>query len=83
MNLMELLKNIDYSGKISDIDINAITHDSRKVKKGSLFIALKGEKNDGYQYINDAVKNGASAILANSRPVYIDSNIPIVNVPIT
>ena len=81
MNLMELLKNIDYSGKISDVDINAITHDSRKVKKGSLFIALKGEKNDGYQYINDAVKNGASAILANSRPVYIDSNIPIVNVP--
>ena len=80
MNLLKLLNNIDYSGKISDIDISAITHDSRKVKKGSLFIALKGENNDGYQYINDAIKNGASAILANSRPVDISNNIPVINV---
>jgi len=80
MKLIELLNNINYSGYASDIDITSITHDSRKVKKGSLFIALKGEKNDGYDYINDAIQNGAAAILANSREVSIDSGIPVVNV---
>ncbi|MBC7756976.1 MAG: UDP-N-acetylmuramoyl-L-alanyl-D-glutamate--2,6-diaminopimelate ligase [Bdellovibrio sp.] len=43
--------------------LKAITADSRKVKAGSLFLAYAGEKQDGRQYINDAIKNGASAVL--------------------
>ncbi len=80
MNLSKLLKNINHSGNLSDVDIKSITHDSRKVKHGSLFIALKGEFEDGYKYINDAIKNGAVAILANSRPVYLKGETPVLNV---
>ena len=80
MNLSKLLKNIDYLGYPTDVNITSITHDSRKVKHGSLFIALKGEFEDGYKYINDAINNGAVAILANSRPVNIKSDTPILNV---
>ena len=43
--------------------IKAITADSRNVQAGSLFLAYVGEKADGRQYIGDAIKNGASAVL--------------------
>ena len=80
MNLIKLLDNINYNGNPSDVNISSIVHDSRKVAEGGLFIALKGEKNDGYNYINQAIHNGAHAILANSREVIVEKNIPIINV---
>ena len=43
--------------------VKAITADSRSVQAGSLFLAYVGEKVDGRQYIDDAIKNGASAVL--------------------
>ncbi|MCL2383455.1 MAG: UDP-N-acetylmuramoyl-L-alanyl-D-glutamate--2,6-diaminopimelate ligase [Oscillospiraceae bacterium] len=46
-----------------DIDIKGITHNSREVKEGYLFIARKGFDSDGHMYIKDAVANGAVAIM--------------------
>ncbi len=43
--------------------VKAITADSRNVQAGSLFLAYVGDKVDGRQYIGDALKNGASAVL--------------------
>ena len=43
--------------------VKAITADSRNVQVGSLFLAYVGDKVDGRQYIGDAVKKGASAVL--------------------
>jgi UDP-N-acetylmuramoyl-L-alanyl-D-glutamate--2,6-diaminopimelate ligase len=43
--------------------VKAITADSRNVQAGSLFLAYVGDKVDGRQYIGDAIKNGASAVL--------------------
>jgi len=80
MNLPDLLNNINYSGNMRNVEISSVAHDSRKVAKGSLFIALKGKRSDGYDYINEAIDNGASAILANSRKVSITKEIPIINV---
>lgn len=40
-----------------------VVTDSRKVKKGDTFIAIKGVDNDGHDYIEDAIKNGASKII--------------------
>ena len=80
MNLLKLLNKVEYWGNPSDVNITSVTHDSRKVKDGSLFIAIKGKMNDGYDYIDEAIKKGASAILANSRKVIINGNVPIVNV---
>ena len=41
-----------------------IKTDSRKVKKGDTFVALKTLNNDGHEYIEDAIKNGATTIVA-------------------
>ncbi|MES2636451.1 MAG: UDP-N-acetylmuramoyl-L-alanyl-D-glutamate--2,6-diaminopimelate ligase [Pseudomonadota bacterium] len=46
--------------------IKSITADSRKAVEGSLFIAYPGDKSDGRDYIADAIKNGASAVLWES-----------------
>lgn len=45
--------------------VTKITIDSRNVPKGSLFVAIKGEKFDGHDFVKDAVKKGASAVLIN------------------
>jgi len=45
-------------------EIRGVTHDSRKVKKGSLFVCLRGVKSDGHDFTADARKRGASAILS-------------------
>ena len=47
MNLNAIIKNINFSGKSDDREILNIAHDSRKVKQGTLFIAISGEINDG------------------------------------
>ena len=46
-------------------EVNEIRSDSRKVKKGDLFIAYKGVKADGHDYIDKAIENGASVIVYN------------------
>ncbi len=43
--------------------IHAVSIDSRKVNPGDLFIALKGERFDGHDFVNQAIEKGAAAIL--------------------
>jgi UDP-N-acetylmuramoyl-L-alanyl-D-glutamate--2,6-diaminopimelate ligase len=45
--------------------INGLTQDSRRVEPGFLFAAIKGEKSDGHDYIDGAIADGATHILAN------------------
>lgn len=49
----------------SDPEIIGITSDSRQVKNGILFVAIKGEGQDGHQYVETALNSGASAVVVN------------------
>ena len=49
------------------LEITGVTADSRRVKKGFLFVALQGVAEDGRDYIPKAVKAGAAAILTDER----------------
>ena len=44
---------------------NSISIDTRSIKKGGVFFALKGDKIDGHEFIEDAFKNGAVAAVVN------------------
>lgn len=69
MKLEALIKDIPkiaVSG-ISNIEIKGIKYDSRQVQKGDLFIAIKGFKTDGHQYIKNALANGAAAIVLEDK----------------
>ncbi len=46
-----------------DIEIKGISSNSKEVKEGELFVAIKGFAVDGHKFINDAIANGASAII--------------------
>ena len=52
--------------------------DSRKVKPGQTFVAIKGHTVDGHNYISDAIKNGAVAIIAEKE---VEVSVPIKIVP--
>jgi UDP-N-acetylmuramoyl-L-alanyl-D-glutamate--2,6-diaminopimelate ligase len=62
----------------ADRDVRAIAYDSRKVKEGSLFVAIPGFHRDGADFVPDAVKNGAVAVVAerNAR-----ATVPVAVVP--
>lgn len=53
--------------KIDGISITGITCDSRKVKKGYAFVAIKGNSLDGNDYINEAINNGAAVIYTENE----------------
>ena len=79
MKLNQILKNINFKGKHDNREILSIAHDSRKVKEGTLFIAITGLEKDGHDFIFDAIKNGATAIVANGRAPVTDI-VPIIQV---
>ena len=64
--------------EVFDIDITRIAIDSREVKKGDLFVAIKGENHDGADFIPMAIGNGAAAVLAE---VESEIEIPQIIVP--
>ena len=64
MTLKELVNDIECTiSKNPDTEIKGIAYDSRKVKEGYLFVAIKGFETDGHKYIDSAIKNGAAAVL--------------------
>lgn len=50
-----------------DIKVFGITHDSRSVQPGDLYIALHGEKNHGIDFLEEAISNGAVAVASDSQ----------------
>jgi len=63
-----------------DPEVAGLTLDSRKVQPGFLFAALAGAKADGASFVSDALKRGATAILAGSDAVLppLDKGIVVV-----
>ncbi len=56
-----------------------IKSDSRKVKKGDIFVALKGISSDGDKYIENAIENGASKIIVDNDSIYNVETIKVSN----
>lgn len=58
---------LGYTGEVVEAEITEISTDSRKVDDKALFIALKGEKFDGHDFISDVLKNGAPLVLSEKK----------------
>ena len=65
MQLVDILKNTGAEAPNKNVNIEGISADSRQIKKGFLFAALKGAACDGNAYIPQAVANGAAAVLTD------------------
>ncbi len=59
-----------------------VSIDSRNIKKNTLFIAIKGERFDGHDFIDDVVKKGACAVIINEKNFkYLSEvEIPVITV---
>ena len=68
-NLINNIKSIQVTGKVSDTEITAIEYDSRKVVKDSIFVAIKGFKLDGHSFILDAIDKGAIGVILENNEV--------------
>ena len=76
MLLKKLIKNLN--PKTGSIQISGICYDSRKVKKGNLFVAIKGEKYDGNKYISQAISKGAKAVIYSGK-IKINKKTEFIN----
>ena len=56
------LKDLKAKGNL-DIDITGLESNSKNIKPGYMFIAIKGFSVDGHEFINDAIKSGAKAVI--------------------
>jgi UDP-N-acetylmuramoyl-L-alanyl-D-glutamate--2,6-diaminopimelate ligase len=65
-SLTSVLPTPKITGK-GDLTVSDISFDSREVKKGYLFFAVKGIKTDGHDFIDSAVKNGAAAVIGEKE----------------
>ncbi len=83
-NILQGIENIKGKGNF-DIDIESIENDSRKVTENSLFFAIKGFSVDGTEFIDDAIKNGAKAILIQDdvdiKKIKVSDDVTLIVVP--
>ena len=83
---MRLLTDILYKAGLEEIigttniAVSSITFDSRKVKKDTLFIAVRGTAVDGHNFIAQAIEAGANSIICEEIPAYKVENISYVKV---
>ncbi len=77
MLLKNLIKNLKQD--VGTLKIKGIAFDSRKIKKGELFVSIKGTKFDGNNYINQAISKGAKAIV-HSGKIKKNKKIPFLKI---
>ncbi len=82
MKLSELIGSgtIGGSGKGPEVEFTAVTEDSRRVRPGTIFFALRGGKVDGHDYISAARDAGAIAIVGDGSHAGKDSGLPYISV---
>ena len=70
MQLLEILHDIPVLRTNADknMDIREICYDSRRVKSGDLFVAIRGFDTDGHKFIASAADNGAVAVICEEEP---------------
>ena len=65
--------------RVSGVCVSGAFDDSRKVRRGSLFVAICGAKDDGRRFIPDALERGAVTVLGEELPN--DLPVPAISVP--
>ena len=83
---MKVLKDILYKTGIAEVAgstsvmIHAVAFDSRKVSDGCLFVAVRGTKSDGHQFIDSVIAKGVVAVVCEEMPPNIQAGISYIRV---
>lgn len=77
--LVSVLNNVEVKGDVNK-EIEFITHDSRRVRKNTLFVCICGTRVDGNKFIPQAIEAGACAIMTE-KDVEVPADITVIKVP--
>ena len=73
MRLLQIIGSLEVS-------ISSIQFDSRKVKSGDVFVAVKGSVTDGHQYLDSAIARGASVVVVEELPNQLSEEVVYIKV---
>jgi len=66
MNFLQLLEGVEVLAEDGDASVSGLEYDSRKLKAGNVFVAMRGELTDGNRFMDQAVRKGVTAIVTDS-----------------
>lgn len=75
-NIVEGLEVVEVIGDIN-IEIENIVYDSRKARKGSLFVCVEGFKVDGHKFVSQALENGTKAFLVQ-KDIKVPGDVTVI-----
>lgn len=81
-----LLPELRLTRDLAELRISGVCQDSRQIRSGDLFVALKGGRLNGEMFIAEAVSHGAMAVLVEANPqqkagfVRIENGVPVISV---
>lgn len=80
MTIAEILKAIRVENIVgtTDRELKGIHMDSRLIREGYLFVAVKGTQADGHAYIGKAIDNGATAVVCEDLPEVLEEGVTYV-----
>ncbi|MBM4133015.1 MAG: UDP-N-acetylmuramoyl-L-alanyl-D-glutamate--2,6-diaminopimelate ligase [Nitrospira sp.] len=85
MRLAELIEPLESTARPGGlvVEITGLTDDSRAVKPGHVFVAVKGAKADGHRHLAQAVQAGAAALVVQEPPAggSVPPSMPVIQVP--
>ncbi len=85
MQLQSLLFKVPTRGVRgpTDVEITSVCYDSRQARPGSLFVALRGERVDGHEYLTQAIAQGTAGVVVEHAPESIPASVACVEVAST
>src|ERR1700688_2792962 len=66
MTLLELLTGAEILAHNGNPQVTGVEYDSRRVKPGDVFVAMRGESSDGNRFVEQAIASGAAAVITDS-----------------
>jgi UDP-N-acetylmuramoyl-L-alanyl-D-glutamate--2,6-diaminopimelate ligase len=77
--LVELIdRDGEFDPRFAALDVTGIASDSRKIRRGDLFVAIPGSRADGLSFVPAALANGAVAVMAERLPEDLPTDIAVV-----
>jgi UDP-N-acetylmuramoyl-L-alanyl-D-glutamate--2,6-diaminopimelate ligase len=81
MTFQQVLDGAEVLFRRGDAVVTGVEYDSRRVKDGDCFVAMRGEKTDGNRYIDGAIARGAVAVVSDSQEVQPRDGMAWATVP--
>jgi UDP-N-acetylmuramoyl-L-alanyl-D-glutamate--2,6-diaminopimelate ligase len=82
MQLQDILYGVAITNLVgtTNREVDVLTFDSREVRAGSVFFAIKGTVADGHKYIDQTIASGASVIICEEMPITLKEDVSYIQV---